>query len=232
MNKRKFDDFDPFADNYRDLHNDSIKISGEESNYFTKQKIEIISTNFNEKNIKFLDFGCGDGNSEKFFYDFFPTSKYFGIDISEKSINIGIKSKNENSNFSLFDGEKIPYEDNFFDIIIAANVFHHIDFKLHEVLFSEIYRVLKPTGHFYLFEHNPFNPITRFIVKTCAFDKDAKLLFPRYSKSTLKKLEFKTVKSNFILFFPRIIFFKYFIKLEDYLKKIPLGAQYYTLCIK
>ena len=53
MNKRKFDDFDPFADNYRDLHNDSIKISGEESNYFTKQKIEIISTNFNEKNIKF-----------------------------------------------------------------------------------------------------------------------------------------------------------------------------------
>ena len=232
MNERKFDDFDPFADNYRDLHNNSIKISGEESDYFTKQKLEIISDRFKGYNIKFLDFGCGDGNSENFFHELFPRSKYYGIDISEKSIDIGIKSKNENSNFKLFDGEKIPYEDNYFDVIIAANVFHHIDFKLHEVLFLEIYRVLKPTGHFYLFEHNPYNPITRFIVKTCAFDKDAKLLFPRYSKSTLRKVKFKSVQSNFILFFPRIILFKYFILTEKYLKKIPLGAQYYTLCIK
>jgi SAM-dependent methyltransferase len=194
--------------------------------------LEIIKKTIPLEVIRLLDFGCGDGNTEKFFYDFFPLGNYYGVDISEKSIIQAIKNKKENSIFSVFNGEKLPFDNDFFDVIIAANVFHHIDFKLHEKIFSEIFRVLKPKGQFYLFEHNPFNPITRYIVKTCAFDTDAKLLYPGYSKLTLKKQNYQSIDTNFILFFPRNKFFNFVIPMEKLAKKIPLGAQYYILCTK
>ena len=232
MIDRKFDDFDNFAENYREIHNKNIKISGSDSDYFTSHKLEIIKNCSKFDNINFLDFGCGDGNTETFFYNFYPNSVYNGIDISSKSIEIAINKKKTSSNFNVFNGEKIPYNDNTFDIILAANVFHHIDFKIHKQLFSEIYRVLKPSGHFFLFEHNPFNPFTRYIVNTCPFDIDAKLLYPIYSQKALKLEDFSSIKTNYILFFPRISFFKFLFKLEKKLYKLPLGAQYYIKCIK
>jgi SAM-dependent methyltransferase len=234
MNSRRFDDFDEFAQNYREIHNKNISISGEDSDYFTKFKLITISSSYKKvyEKIKILDFGCGDGNLERFIYDFFTNCKYYGIDVSKASIEKANMLKKRNSKFELFDGENIPFQDNYFDIIIVANVFHHIDFKFHNKILKEIYRVLKPSGHFYIFEHNPFNPITRYIVKTCAFDAEAKLLYPFYTKKVLEEFNYDSIQTNYILFFPRTKFFKFFIQTEKLLKKIPIGAQYYTLSIK
>lgn len=44
-----------------------------------------------------------------------------------------------------YDGERIPYPPNSFDIVFSSNVLEHIP-HLHEFQ-SEIHRVLKPTGH-------------------------------------------------------------------------------------
>ncbi len=232
MKERKFDEFDQFADNYRNIHNNTLKLSGAESDYFSLHKIEIIKFENNSKPIKFLDFGCGDGNSSNHFNKLMPQSNYYGIDVSEKSIEVANARKSESNSFTHFNGYIIPFENDFFDVIFAANVFHHIHFDLHENLFKEIHRVLKKGGKFYLFEHNPWNPITRHIVNTCPFDEDAVLLNPIYSKKTFKKLNFKSVNINFILFFPRTKFFKPFLSTEKKLKKIPLGGQYYALSVK
>ncbi len=137
-----------------------------------------------------------------------------------------------NSEFQVFNGIDIPFNDNVFDVIFTACVFHHIDFKLHGKLFNEIHRVLKPGGRFYIFEHNPWNPITRQMVNTCPFDKDAVLLSQKYTKKILKQSKFNKIASNFILFFPRHNFFKPLLKLEQFLVKIPLGGQYYVKGIK
>jgi ubiquinone/menaquinone biosynthesis C-methylase UbiE len=230
-NERKFDEFDHFANNYKEILNNDLKISGEERDYFSKHKIQIIKQQEKKDDITFLDFGCGDGNSSQHFTNYFPNSSYNGIDISSESIKVAKSKSSKHTNFQTFDGINIPYEDNSFDIIFTACVFHHIDFKLHENLFNEIYRVLKPNGRFYIFEHNPWNPITRHIVNTCPFDEDAVLLTPSYTKKALNKI-FKNSITNFILFFPRHKLFTPFIKLEGLLKKIPLGGQYYTIAKK
>lgn len=229
--ERKFDEFDHFAKHYRDIHNNSLKITAKDSDYYSEHKIQIIKQHEIKEDLSFLDFGCGDGNTSTFFTTYFPLGIYHGIDISRESIEIAKSKKNNQTKFNHFNGENIPFNDNSFDVIFTACVFHHIDFKLHENLFTEIFRVLKPGGKFYIFEHNPWNPVTRHIVNTCPFDEDAVLLTPNYTKKTLNKI-FKNSITNYILFFPRHKLFTPFIKLEGLLKKIPLGGQYYTFGIK
>lgn len=232
MKNRKFDEFDHFANDYREIHNKNIKISGINSDYFSEHKIQILKSHENEGVINLLDFGCGDGNSATYFTNYFPLSNYHGIDISAESINVAKSKSIENTSFQNFDGVKIPFEDNLFDIVFTACVFHHIDFNLHENLFKEIYRVLKPGGKFYIFEHNPWNPVTRHMVNTCPFDKDAVLLSHKYTKKILKQAKFNKIETNFILFFPRHKFFKPFLRIEPKLNKIPFGGQYYIKGIK
>jgi len=230
-NERKFDEFDHFAKHYREIHTKNLKITAKDSHYFSEHKIQIVKENEKKDAINFLDFGCGDGNSAIHFSNYFPNSTYNGIDISSESINVAKSFATNNTNFQTFDGMNIPFEDNTFDVIFTACVFHHIDFKLHQNLFKEIYRVLKQGGKFYIFEHNPWNPVTRHMVNTCPFDEDAVLLNPIYTKKTLNKI-FKKSIINFILFFPRHKLFKLFIKLERLLTKIPFGGQYYVIATK
>ena len=45
MSKKAFDDFDDFAADYRQIHNESIKISGTDSDYFSEQKVEEVKKN-------------------------------------------------------------------------------------------------------------------------------------------------------------------------------------------
>jgi ubiquinone/menaquinone biosynthesis C-methylase UbiE len=231
MSPRKFDDFDHFANDYRNIHNNNIKLSGVQSDYFSEHKIQTLKKYEKKDNINFLDFGCGDGNSAIYFTKHFPDGNYIGVDISKDSIDVAQSKNCKNCNFTTFDGETLPFEDNSFDIVFTACVFHHIEFKLHENLMKEIQRVLKKGGRFYIFEHNPWNPITQRMVNTCPFDKDAILLKPTYLQKLILKI-FNNQETNFILFFPRHKLFQIFIKFEKYLKKIPLGGQYFVRAIK
>ncbi len=227
--ERKFDEFDEFANNYRNIHNKNIEITGVNSEYFSEHKINILANHQKNQSFKFLDFGCGDGNSSVYFRKYFPSAAYIGFDISEKSIEVAKNRGIPNATFSHFDGTNIPLEDNSIDIIFTACVFHHINFDKHDEIMNEIYRVLKPNGKFYIFEHNPWNPITQRIVSTCPFDVDAILLKPNYTIKLFKKSNFTEVHKNFILFFPRTNIFKPLLKFEKYFTKLPLGGQYYVV---
>jgi len=119
-----------------------------------------------------------------------------------------------------------------FDIVFTSMVFHHISHDLHSNILSEIYRVLKPKGRFYIFEHNPNNPVTVKVVNECVFDKDAVLLKPAYCRSIIKDVGFKSNKINYTIFFPRHKALAWAIHFESYIKWLPIGAQYYIKAIK
>lgn len=227
MAKRSFDDFDEYANDYRSIHTDNVKISGADSFYFAEHKVQqLVQSEGEIGDVKMLDIGCGDGVTELFLHKYLPAWKVEAIDVSEKSIARAIEKKIPNANFSVYDGRQVPFVDNSFDIVFIAAVMHHIDFSLHESLLKEIFRVLKPGGRLYLFEHNPLNPVTRYLVNTCVFDKDAKLLGYNYSNKLLKNASFRNIEKKFILFFPRSGVLARLIKLEDKLGWLPLGGQY------
>jgi len=231
--QRQFDNFDEFAEEYRDIHDSAIKLSGADSDYFSEYKIvELKKTEDEKAPFSLLDFGCGDGNSCIYFRRHFPNVTINGIDVSEESIGKANEKDISNAIFKAFDGLKIPYTDDRFDVVFTSMVFHHIEHGLHEGILREIRRVLKPGGRFYIFEHNPNNPLTRKVVRECVFDEDAVLLKPNYCKNIIGKAGFENTTINFTIFFPRHRLLKWSIHLEPFLTWLPIGAQYYIKASK
>ena len=229
-------DFDKLADEYERIHASNIRVSGFDVSYFDEYKIREIHAflkceNRENQTISFLNFGCGIGKSERFIRNYFPHSSIFSVDVSEKSIEVAKERNKElkNVTFSTFDGFHIPLEITF-DVVFIANVFHHVPFDKHIPILKNIYQRLNYNGAVFLFEHKPLNLLTVRTVKMCAFDADAKLLNPFYAKKILSESGFKQSILNFIVFFPKM--FSLFLPYEKYLRKIPLGAQYYYVARK
>ena len=57
--------------------------------------------------------------------------------------------------------ETLPLEEGSSDLTFAACVFHHIEPNAHRLWLRELLRVTSGDGVFVLFEHNPYNPLTR-----------------------------------------------------------------------
>jgi ubiquinone/menaquinone biosynthesis C-methylase UbiE len=232
MTERSFDDFDAYAKDYRSIHTENVRLSGADSFYFAEMKVKLLLQFETNVPLHILDIGCGDGTSEMYMNKYFSSWQLDAIDISSQSIDEA-KSKNIlNCHFQMYDGKEIPYADKSFDVIFIAGVLHHINFHLHNNLIKEVNRVLKQDGRLYLFEQNPLNPVTKHLVKTCVFDKDAKLLKNTYTEKLLRENNFDINKKQFIIFFPRKGILSKLIFLEKYLQWLPLGGQYFIVAKK
>lgn len=225
--------FNDIANNYRDIHTENIKfISGTDSIYFNEYKIKEIKDLF-IPDCKFLDFGCGDGETANSIHKFIPFNvNYVGTDISEESINVAINKNINNCEFVWYNGKILPFENNTFDIVFVSGVFHHIDKKDRLNILKELNRVLKINGYLIIFEHNPINPLTRYIVKKCPFDKDIELISSFNMKRNIFDAGFSNIMCNFTIFMPRNKFFQNMLWLEKYLYKNPIGGQYYCIATK
>ncbi|MCK7467953.1 MAG: hypothetical protein MZU91_07385 [Desulfosudis oleivorans] len=61
--------------------------------------------------------------------------------------------------------------------MISRHVFHHIPRPRRPATVADLSRTwMKPASRIVIWEHNPFNPFTRLLVKMCPFDGDARLL--------------------------------------------------------
>lgn len=95
--------------------------------------------------VRILDFGCGYGYASKFIKVKFPDSELLGVDIREPLKRKLLKSYNE---FSITTIDSIlPYEDNFYDIIVSFFVFH---FHVSDIQIKELSRVIKKSGTLFL----------------------------------------------------------------------------------
>lgn len=233
MKEGKEQNFDVFAETYRDAHTQNIHaVSGTDSYYFAEYKVKELLRFEQNRAAMLLDLGCGDGATEVFFEHYFPAFSIEGIDVSAKSIEEAQKKPLQQARFSTYNGTTIPFENNQFDLVFVAGVLHHISIASQQTVLQEIFRVLKPGGRLYLFEHNPMNPLTRYLVNTCAFDEGVKLLYSHQTKRLLKQSGFAIRHQLFTIFFPRKAFFKYLIRFEKWISWLPLGGQYYFCAVK
>lgn len=88
-----------------------------------------------------LDFGCGSGILQEQFEKRYNV-KAFGLDTSKKAISYC--RKRGLFRVRLLRGTKIPYKDNYFDLVTAIDVVEHIKDDLKAL--DEIKRVLKKDG--------------------------------------------------------------------------------------
>ncbi|SRR5216684_4741491 len=106
---------------------------------------------------KALDYACGDGLFT--FQMAEDGADAFGIDISPVSISNAIRESQQRGvsvKFAVMDCENLEFPDNTFDLINVSGVLHHLDVKR---AYSEMARVLKPTGTVLCVEALRHNPI-------------------------------------------------------------------------
>ena len=91
---------------------------------------------------KVLEVGSGDGSILSWLEKFNFTQQLYALEISESGI-AQTKKRDLKSlqDIRLFDGYKIPYEDNAFDLVICSHVIEHVEFP--RMLLREIKRVSK-----------------------------------------------------------------------------------------
>jgi len=82
-----------------------------------KKNLAKIVVNLCPDNAFILDYGCDDGSTAKRIMELNPTLKIVGVDIqNNRAAQIPVK---------IFDGTKIPYPANTFDMVISLDVLHH-----------------------------------------------------------------------------------------------------------
>lgn len=97
-----------------------------------------------EKNGRLLDVGCGS------YPIFLLTSKFvekFGVDKIDVPNSVS-DNRFKLINYDIEKNNKIPFGDNFIDVVTALAVFEHIEYYSLTNIILEIYRVLKPGGIF------------------------------------------------------------------------------------
>lgn len=149
--------------------------------------------------IKVLDIGSGVGLVDRFLKS--KIKDLYGVDVVEGVVEKA-KFNNPEVNYQMYDGARLPFENNTFDICFAINVMHHVPPGMWENFSREMYRILKPGGIAAVFEHNPLNPLTRLAVARCEFDRDAVLLNHGKIKSLFKGAGLKISDDSYIVFFP------------------------------
>jgi SAM-dependent methyltransferase len=225
-------EFDRFADEYTSTHADNIRISGEDPSYFARYKIEEVRRRWDGEGRgepdAVLDFGTGIGNSLPHLARLFPKSAITGVDVSARSLEVSAKRFPGAATLVRYDGGgAIPLPSGAFDLVFSACVFHHIPPTEHGAIFADLRRLTRPGGLMVVFEHNPANPATRYIVATCPFDENAVLLPAPHLRRSQEGAGFKKVSVSYTGFFPGAL--RALRPLERLMTGLPFGAQYYTV---
>jgi ubiquinone/menaquinone biosynthesis C-methylase UbiE len=112
--------------------------------------------------MRILDIGCGSGNVLREFirYGANPENLY-GIDFLQDRIDTAVKIS-PNIHFKCGNAEKLPYENNSFDIVILFTVLTSIlDSGMKKAIASEALRILKPQGIILYYDYLYDNPKNR-----------------------------------------------------------------------
>lgn len=220
-------EFDRYAEQYDHMLGDAIPAALNEEGYFAEYKIALTASLLKGKSVsRILDFGCGAGRSFPYFERYFPDAELWGYDVSTASLDMAARRTPGARLFSDWQDAA----DMHFDAIVAANVFHHIPPGQRLQALLQCRAALAEGGEMFVFEHNPYNPVTRRIFERCPFDADAEMISLKTLLDLSGKAGFGDEKHGYTLFFPRPLAFLR--GLEPMLKFLPLGAQYYVRMAK
>lgn len=230
--KKVAEEFDKYHDSYTNTVNDSLSFTGLDVDFFTVVKADyivgLINAHFgNNAEVSALDVGCGVGNFHRILTP--RVNQLTGIDVSHDSI-AKAKELNEDVQYDIYDGKKLPYADNSFDVAFTICVMHHVPPSQWRNFVEEMHRVVKLGGLALIFEHNPQNFLTRRVVNNCPFDADAVLLEGSKTKGLMELSGFGITDLNYILTIPaKGTLLR---RVDQWFSKIPLGAQYYVSAVK
>lgn len=216
-------DFDRFAEDYNRLLAEKTSFFSPSEEYFARYKVDLIRNQITAPVSRVLEYGCGIGRNIPFLQRAFPHASIVGTDISPASLELASHDCPE-ATFVL--ENEASQRLGLFDIIFVAGVFHHVPVEQRASVAATIAGRLAPGGSLFVFEHNPYNPVTRRIVNTCPYDDDAVLLTKTELGKILEKAALTVIRGAYCLFIPPKL--KVLARIEPYISLLPLGGQYWV----
>jgi len=210
----------------------SLAMAHESTEDFARQKVTLMLDATRRllgdtKQLSALDVGCGTGVAEPFLKP--HMGRVVAGDVSPLMVEEARKRCPGVEFVPLGEG-RLPFEDNTFDVQFCYCVYHHVSPRDRRAFVAELARVVRPGGLVFVFEHNPYNPVTVHIVKHCPLDRDAVLLRAAETRDLLRGAGLSVEEQKYYIFFPKFLGFLRI--LEPWLAWLPLGGQYYVAARK
>lgn len=224
-------EFDEVSANYEEVLSRGISLSGENSDYFARNRVDHtakLHACVDAKSETIMDYGCGTGGSVGYLLDAFNPNTLVATDTSDRSLQV-LKQKYNSPKIKT---KKVVSSDanSSCDLCFSNGVFHHILPKDREEAAKFIYDSLNKGGAFHFWENNPWNPATHWVMSRIPFDRNAVKIFPHQAVKLLQKVGFEIKLIHYMFIFPR--FLKIFRPIERFALRFPFGCQYLVLAQK
>ena len=175
-----------------------------------------------------LDYGCGAGDLLRVLADLGTRAAFTGCDVSTRMLDEAARrwpgALGPVPTLVVQDGARTPFGDRQFDIVTISAVLHHVPVEERQAVYRELGRVLKPGGRIYVFEHNPRNPLVRYVIARTPIDENAILLDAREVRHGLLDTARYELETDYLMFMPPGIAFLR--PIDRTLAWLPLVAQY------
>lgn len=214
--------FDRYASNYQAEIDRAIAFGGRPHDRYVEAKARRLLALAESRVgslVTALDVGCGSGLTMRHLVG--HVADLHGVDLSEGMLSQA-RNRVPEASFALYAGDRLPYLDNAFDLSYTVCVLHHVDPDRRRALLAEMARVTRPDGLVAVFEHNPWNPLTRRVVRSISFDAGAQLLTRREVSVGLVRAGLSVVAAEYLLFTP----WRALDRFERRLRWLPAGAQH------
>ncbi len=122
------------------------------------KKIYTIVKDFSKKDLthlRCLEVGCSTGMNINFLSE--RIDRCVGIDIDAHALQHARSQAKEGTHFISGDAMRLPFRDDFFDIVICNHVYEHVPDS--DLLMDEIYRILRTDGFCYFAAGNKYRLI-------------------------------------------------------------------------
>lgn len=223
--------FDGYTQHYDGCLNQALSATGEDKDFYAAARVAWTARCLRELDVNpssALDFGCGIGTTAPLLLSELKCGTVTGVDPSPKTIDHARKThSNPQIQFCLLQDFR-PHAD--FDCAYCNGVLHHVPVPERLGALGLVRDALRPGGIFALWENNPWNPGTQYVMSRCAFDEGAVKISAAAARRMARDTGFQVLQTDFLFYFPKPL--AALRPLERFLHKIPLGGQYQVLCRK
>jgi 2-polyprenyl-3-methyl-5-hydroxy-6-metoxy-1,4-benzoquinol methylase len=226
-------EFDSYAHGYAaGMDNSTKRLLGDSADDFIAVKLRWLLRAFPalrsaDSSFRVLDYGCGTGTLLRVMRQAGLHATLAGCDVSHEMLDEAVRSWPSDLPAPVFRvqaGAEAAFPDGTFDLVIISAVLHHVPPEDRSGVYAALRRSLRPQGSVVVFEHNPLNPVTRYVVAHTPIDQKAILLHAGEARNGLDAAGFSDVRTRYLMFFPPR--FASLVACEPALGWLPMGAQY------
>ena len=231
-------EFDGYADRYDGgLDNPVKRLMGESADQFIAVKARWLlrhEPQLKSGSLDVLDYGCGAGDFMRVLAGLGAKAAFTGCDVSagmlQQAAGRWPSTLGPPPALAPQEEARTSFADGRFDVVLISAVLHHVPPDQRAEVYRELGRVTKRGGRIYVFEHNPRNPLVRYVIARTPIDRNAILLDAREVNHGLLAARRFHLETDYLMFMPPSLTFLRAV--DRALAWLPMGAQYVVSACK